>query len=83
MVGRDNYLVIGTVLLAKKTKGVRSTLYRLASAYLGYHDGEESAFWYDGDDLKIRLLFESKQNADYFQRRLDDESLIHNSAIGG
>ena len=79
--GRENYLISGTMLHAKKTKGVRSTLYRLASTYLGYHDGEERAFWYDGDDLKIHLLFESKQNADYFRRRLDDESLIHNSAI--
>lgn len=29
----------------------------------------------------IRLLFKSEQNADYFRRRLNDESLFHNTAI--
>lgn len=53
----------------------------MASNYLGYYDGENDAFWYEGDDMMIRLLFESKQNADYFRRRLDDESLNHNTAI--
>jgi len=78
----QNFLISGTILLAKKTKGVRSTVYRIASSYLGYHDGERKAFWYEGDDLNIHVLFESKLNADYFRRRLNDESMIHNSAIG-
>lgn len=78
---QQNFLLLGQVSEAKKTKGVRATLYKLASTYLAYHDGEDDAFWYAGDTLMVRLLFESKQNADYFRRRLDDESLFHNTSI--
>jgi hypothetical protein len=77
----NNFLLSGKISQAKKTKGVRATLYRLASTCLGYHDGENDAFWYEGDDLMLHVLFESKQNADYFHRRLNDESLYHNTAI--
>jgi hypothetical protein len=76
-----NFLFLGKLLQAKNTKGVRATLYRLASTCLGYHDGENDAFWYEGDSLMLRVLFESKQNADFFHRRLNDESLYHNTTI--
>lgn len=57
-------------------------LYRLASTYLGYLDGDIQPFWYELDTLCLHVLFESKQNADYFQRRISDETLVHNSPVG-
>ena len=78
---QNNFLFVGKLSKAKKTKGVRAIVYRLASTCLGYHDGENDAFWYEGDDLMLRVLFESKQNGDYFHRRLNDESLYCNTAI--
>lgn len=80
-VSDNNFLFLGKLSQAKKTKGVRATLYRLASTCLAYHDGENDAFWYEGDDLMIRLLFKSERDADYFHRRFNDESLYHNTAI--
>jgi len=77
----NRWAISGTISSAKNLKGVRATLYRLASTYLGYQDGTVAPFWYEGNDLQFRLLFESKQDADYFRRRLYDECLIHNSSF--
>jgi hypothetical protein len=76
----NNFLFLAKLSQAKKTKGVRATLYRLASTGLGYYDVENDAFWYEGDDLKICVLFRSERDADYFHRRLNDESLYHNAS---
>jgi hypothetical protein len=80
-VSDNNFLFLGKLSQAKKTKGVRATLYRLASTCLGYHDGENDAFWYEGDDLMLCVFFKSERDADSFHRRLNDESLYHNTAI--
>jgi hypothetical protein len=77
---KENYLITGKIVGAKMRKGVRAALYRLASNHLGFKDGDNVPFWYDGNDLNIRLLFESKKNCENF-KRLVNESLVHNSAI--
>jgi hypothetical protein len=58
------WLVTGSVENALHIKGVRSRLYRIADARLGYYDpanvlsdNKVQAFWYTDNDLQIRVLF--------------------------
>jgi hypothetical protein len=58
------WLVTGSVENALHIKGIRSRLYRIADARLGYYDpanvlsdNKVQAFWYTDNDLQIRVLF--------------------------
>jgi len=74
------WLVTGSVENALHTRGVRSRIYRIADAELGYYDptnvfadDKVQAFWYANNDLQIHVLFEEKMHALYFQSRLNAE----------
>ncbi len=60
----------GSVLDAKKTKGVRGRLYRLADSHLGYYHPSIPAFDYTNDNLSILVVFESKDHALQFESEL-------------
>jgi hypothetical protein len=62
--------------------GIRAAAFRTASGFRGFLDGDNLAFYYDGDVMKIRLLFESKAEADTFCRRLLEDRLIISSPFG-
>ncbi|KAL3658061.1 hypothetical protein V7S43_016905 [Phytophthora oleae] len=71
------WLVTGSVENALDTRGVRSRLYRMAEAELGYYDpanvlpdNKVQAFWYTNNDLQIHVLFKEEEHALHFHIRL-------------
>ncbi|KAE9016145.1 hypothetical protein PF011_g7286 [Phytophthora fragariae] len=81
-MGAVFWLVTGSVENALYQRGIRSVLYQIADAELGYYDPTNvlsdkkvHAFWYTNNDLQIRVLFKEEAHALYFQSRLNAESI--------
>lgn len=66
----------GSITDAEKTKGVRSRLYRLADAHLGFYHPSLQAFEYTGDNLLIRVVFKSERDALQFESELISLSTV-------
>uniref|UniRef100_A0A6T0B1S9 Uncharacterized protein n=2 Tax=Chrysotila carterae TaxID=13221 RepID=A0A6T0B1S9_CHRCT len=64
--------VIATIPRARRRKGVRGSVYKLAEVLLAMRPEDGShCIWYDNDDLQIDLYFEFKQKAMEFETELD------------
>ena len=83
MVGllHNSWVVTGSVENALSVKGIRARLYKISSSRLGYYDGEGPAFYYSGKErtLYLRIVFETKENALYFENDVQNEHLTQNS----
>ena len=76
------WLVTGSISESKWRKGVRKRMYKLASQWLGYYDGEQPAFTYDDEhNLLLQVLFETKQNALQFENDVQNETITDVSPI--
>jgi len=73
--------VSGSISDSLIVKGVRSRMYRNADTYLGYYEDGKQAVFYEGNTLKINVLFESKENALRFDSHLRNESITINSPM--
>jgi hypothetical protein len=52
-------------------KGVRKSFYRFSQNHCAFYHHPVAAFEYEGDDLVVDLLFESRQNAINFQTEFE------------
>lgn len=69
--GRTFYLVNATIFGCKQTLGMRAAVYNMAQKHFGqYFQTKEETFYYDNDDLKIHVVFDSKDNARGFRNPL-------------
>jgi hypothetical protein len=76
------WLVTGSISESKWRKGVRKPMYKLASQWLGYYDGEQPAFAYDDEhNLLLRVLFKTEQNALQFDNDVQNETITDVSTI--
>ncbi len=62
-------------------KGVRSRMYQNSDNYLGYYEAEKKAFFYEGNNLKINVLFKSEENALKFDSHIRSESKTIGSSL--
>jgi hypothetical protein len=85
LVNADSvWKVSGIIRNSLSVKGVRSRMYRTADIQLGFYEKDQSAFYYDeeaGENLKINVLFETKDNALRFQSHVRSESITLNSPM--
>jgi hypothetical protein len=57
---------------SKRVKGVRAEVYSVASKFGGfYYNSKEQSIFYSGDDLVIKILFESLRECAQFTNELD------------
>ncbi|KAI9353447.1 hypothetical protein BDR26DRAFT_831739 [Obelidium mucronatum] len=76
------WIVDGSVDNALRTKGARARLYQLADLNIGYYDPSDCrAFWYEDTKLLVHVLFETKNNALYFESQLRYEIFTMGSAL--
>jgi hypothetical protein len=61
----------GRVEGSKTQKGVRKSLYRFSQNNCAFYHHPVGAFEYEGDDLVVDILFESRQNAINFQTEFE------------
>ena len=69
------YEVCASIAGSRKKRGIRAAIYMRAEFFHGlYYPGETSTICYEGNDLKIRVLFETKDNAYSFRTFLSQWS---------
>ena len=69
--GSSFYLVKATIIDCKKSFGIRAAVHRMAQKHFGqYFKTKEETFYYDNDNLKIHVVFDTKDKARGFRNAL-------------
>ena len=68
---RQLFQLKGRVEGSKTQKGVRKSLYRFSQNHCAFYHFPVAAFEYEGDDLVVDVLFESRQDALNFQTEFE------------